>query len=49
MAGCDHTTIVFKNGRWLQEDDLGYYNYEKDEYVYVNLLPFMFSSFRFLF
>lgn len=38
MAGCDHTTIVFKNGKWLQEDDLGYYNYEKEEYV--NLLPF---------
>lgn len=41
MAGCDHTTIVFKNGKWLQDEEIGYYDLEKDEYV--NLLPFMYG------
>ena len=38
MAGIDHTVIVFKNGKRLKEDELGYWNYEKEEYV--NFLPF---------
>lgn len=41
MAAIDHTTIVFKNGKLLNDDDLGYHNYEKDEYVY--LLPFRYG------
>lgn len=41
MAGIDHTAIVFKNGKWMEEDDLGYYNYEKDEFV--DLLPFRYG------
>ena len=41
MAAIDHTTIVFKNGKLMKDDDLCYYNYEKDEYV--NLLPFEYT------
>lgn len=41
MAAIDHTCIVFKNGKWMEEDELGYYNYEKEEFV--DLLPFKYG------
>lgn len=41
MASIDHTTIVFKNGKWMEEDELGYYNYETERFV--DLLPFRYG------
>lgn len=41
MAAIDHTVIVFKNGEWLEESNIGYYDDEKDDYVY--LLPFRYG------
>ena len=41
MAGIDHTCLVFKNGKLLTEDEIGYYNEEND--TWVNLLPFRYG------
>lgn len=41
MAGIDHTRLVFKNGKLLTEDEIGYYDEEND--TWVNLLPFRYG------
>ena len=41
MAGIDHTRLVFKNGKLLTDDEIGYYDEEND--TWVNLLPFRYG------